>query len=163
MTLRVFLCGSKDDTILILALRFLFRITASLAPDDVNFALHRSKSQPGERALRIVQYGVGGIGYHILEHIGLFLTLVRKGDESRMPNFKAWLSRMGLWDSADDIDAAAQVRGLEPSFSSHRHASVESMTLAADPVEICMREVLTWTIACSGSGFLTQPSGYTSY
>lgn len=66
-----------------------------------------------ERTLRMVQFGVGGIGYHVLEHTGLVLNLIRKGDEKKMPALKAWLVSMGLWNNADNIDAAAQVDMLD--------------------------------------------------
>ena len=58
---------------------------------------------------QILLHGVGGVGYHVLEHIALILMIIRRCDPAKIPRVKAWLEKRGLWDKADDFDAIAQV------------------------------------------------------
>eukprot|EP00281_Chroomonas_sp_CCMP1168_P028887 CAMPEP_0206247792 /NCGR_PEP_ID=MMETSP0047_2-20121206/20009_1 /ASSEMBLY_ACC=CAM_ASM_000192 /TAXON_ID=195065 /ORGANISM="Chroomonas mesostigmatica_cf, Strain CCMP1168" /LENGTH=250 /DNA_ID=CAMNT_0053673361 /DNA_START=129 /DNA_END=881 /DNA_ORIENTATION=+ len=61
-----------------------------------------------EAVAKFAVYGLGGIGYHILEHIALILTIIKKCDAEKIPRVKEWLVKKGLWDQADNIDAVAQ-------------------------------------------------------
>uniref|UniRef100_A0A7S0F667 Uncharacterized protein n=1 Tax=Hanusia phi TaxID=3032 RepID=A0A7S0F667_9CRYP len=60
------------------------------------------------RLAKFLIHGVGGIGYHVLEHTALAIMIVRRCDPEKIPSIKAALQRWGLWDKADDIDALAQ-------------------------------------------------------
>jgi len=63
---------------------------------------------------------VGGVGYHVLEHLALIIMIIRRCDPAKIPRVKAWLEKRGLWDKADDLDAIAQVREKEPHITHKR-------------------------------------------
>ena len=63
---------------------------------------------PSENTAKVIIYSVGGVAYHLLEHVALIMSLIRQVDEKLIPKTKEWLVRVGVWERGDDFDAYAQ-------------------------------------------------------